>query len=205
MSKIISIALIAFSTFATAQVTVAGKANLLFPTSSSKWNDIKNTATNAWQDKGKNNAGFNVGLSFKIDTPTSFFVMPEIYYTTFKNEVEYEGTTLEAKSNRIDVPVLLGYNILGKTAGIFAGPVASYNLVKDETYDQFKQNVKNNFSVGYQFGAQVQIKKLIINGRYEGAFTKDQREFIGTNISDSEEIRYDNRPNLFIVGLGYQF
>ncbi len=205
MNKILSIALVAISAMATAQVTVAGKANLLFPTSSSKWNDIKSTANSAWQDKGKNNAGFNVGLSFKIDTPTSFFVMPEVYYTTFKNEVEFEGTTLEAKSNRIDVPVLLGYNILGKTAGIFAGPVASYNLVKDETFARFKENVKNNFTVGYQLGAQVQIKKLIINGRYEGAFTKDQREFIGTTVDANDEIRYDNRPNLFIVGLGYQF
>ena len=205
MSKILSIALIAFSALATAQVTVAGKANLLFPTSSSKWKDIKNTATNAWQDKGKNNAGFNVGLSFKIDTPTSFFVMPEIYYTSFKNEVDYEGTTLEAKSNRIDVPVLLGYNILGKTAGVFAGPVASYNLVKDETFREFTQNVKNNFSVGYQFGAQVQIQKLIINGRYEGSFTKDQREFIGNTLDHNDAIKYDNRPGLFIVGVGYQF
>ena len=57
--------------------------------------------------------------------------------------------------------------------------------------------------MGYQFGAQVKLNKFILNGRYEGAFTKDQREFISSNISD--DVKYDSRPNLFIVGLGYQF
>lgn len=203
MNKILSILLIGASTLATAQITASAKANLLFPTNSGKWSDIKDTATGAWKETGKNNTGYNVGLSLKIDTPTSFFVMPEIYYTSFKNEVDVNGTTLEAKSSRIDVPVLLGYNILGKTVGAFIGPVASYNLTKGETYNEFKENVKNNFSLGYQFGAQIQVKKLIINGRYEGAFTKDQREFISNNIS--ENVKYDTRPNLFIVGLGYQF
>ena len=203
MNKILSILLIGASTLATAQITASAKANLLFPTNSGNWSDIKGTATGAWKETGKNNTGYNVGLSLKIDTPTSFFVMPEIYYTSFKNEVDVNGTTLEAKSSRIDVPVLLGYNILGKTVGAFIGPVASYNLTKGETYNEFKENVKNNFSLGYQFGAQIQVKKLIINGRYEGAFTKDQREFISNNIS--ENVKYDTRPNLFIVGLGYQF
>lgn len=203
MNKILSIILITASSLAIAQISASAKVNLLFPTSSGKWSDIRDTATGAWKESGKNNTGYNVGLSLKIDTPTSFFFMPEIYYTSFKNEVEVDGVTLEAKSNRIDVPILLGYNIVGKTVGAFIGPVASYNLTKDETYSQFKENVKNNFSMGYQFGAQVKLNKFILNGRYEGAFTKDQREFISSNISD--DVKYDSRPNLFIVGLGYQF
>ena len=92
-----------------------------------------------------------------------------------------------------------------KSLGVFAGPVASYNLSKDNTYNEFKENVKNNFTVGYQFGAQAQIKKLIINARYEGAFSKDQREYISQIADKNETIRYDNRQGLFIVGLGYQF
>ena len=131
--------------------------------------------------------------------------MPEIYYTTFKTEfdVPVSNVTLEAKSNRVDVPVLVGYKILGDNLGIFAGPVASYNLSSDNQYADFKENATKDFTVGYQFGAQVQLQKLIVSAKYEGAFTEDQRDFINTNTN--ETIRYDSRPSLFMVGLGYEF
>ena len=132
--------------------------------------------------------------------------MPEIYYTTLKSEFtlpDNTGTTLEVKSNRVDVPVLLGYNVMGDMLGIFLGPVASYNLASENQFNDFKENAKNDFTVGYQFGAQVQLQKFIINGRYEGAFTDDQRDFINNNTNQT--IRYDSRPSMLILGLGYQF
>jgi hypothetical protein len=49
--------------------------------------------------------------------------MPEVYYTHFKNEFTTQNTTFDMKSNRIDVPVLLGYNLLGNMLGVFVGPV----------------------------------------------------------------------------------
>lgn len=203
MKKVLSIALIGFSMLASAQISLAGKANLIFPTGSPSWKNIKGTVNDAIDGTGKNNAGFNVGLSLKVGLPTSLFVMPELYYTHFKNEFTTENTTFDVKSNRIDMPVLLGYNVLGNMLGVFVGPVASYNLSTDNTYNDFKENAKNNFTVGYQFGAQLEIKKLIVNARYEGAFSKDERNFI--NKVSGSEIRYDNRPNLFMVGLGYKF
>lgn len=207
MNKILSIALLSASVFVSAQVTLSGKANLLFKTDKPTWENIKGTAVTAYNNSGKNNVGFNVGLSAKINLPASLFVMPEIYYTTFKSEFEVPetGTTLEVKSNRVDVPVLLGYNIIGDNLGVFLGPVASYNLAKENQYDDFKENALNNFTVGYQFGAQAKIQKLIFNARYEGAFTKDQRDFIKNNSGINETIRYDSRPSLFMVGVGYQF
>jgi len=205
MKKVFSIALIGISMFATAQISLAGKANLIFPTGSPTWKNISGTVNNAIENKGSNNVGFNVGLSAKVSLPTSFFLMPELYYTHFKNEFTdpVSNTSFDVKSNRIDLPVLLGHNVLGNTLGVFVGPVASYNLSKDNTFNDFKENVKNNFTVGYQFGAQLEIKKLIVNAKYEGAFSKDTRNFI--NKVSGEEIRYDNRPNLFMVGLGYKF
>lgn len=203
MKKVLSIALIGFSMFASAQISLAGKANLIFPTGSPSWTNIKGTVNEAIEGTGKNNAGFNVGLSLKVGLPGSFYVMPELYYTHFKNEFTTENTTFDVKSNRLDMPVLLGHNVLGNMLGVFVGPVASYNLSKDNTYNDFKENVKNNFTVGYQFGAQLEIKKLIVNARYEGSFSKDERKFI--NKVSGSEIRYDNRPNLFLVGVGYRF
>lgn len=207
MKKLINTVLICFSVMASAQISLAGKANLIFPTGSPSWENIKTSAITAYNENGKNNVGFNVGLSLKIATPTSFFVMPELYYTSFKNEFTEPETNvkLEAKNNRIDLPVLLGYNLLGETLGIFVGPVASYNLTKDETFESFKENATKDFTVGYQFGAQVQVSKLIISAKYEGAFSKDEREFITSVAGNTYTVKYDNRPSLFMVGLGYKF
>jgi opacity protein-like surface antigen len=205
--KNLSIALLAISAMGSAQIKFAAKANLVFKTDSPSWQNLQNSAVSAYNESGKNNVGFNAGLSAKINLPVSLFLMPEIYYTTFKTEFTVPGsnnTTIEAKSNRIDVPVLLGLRILGDNLGLFVGPVASYNLSKDNQYQDFKENAANNFTVGYQFGAQVQLKKIIVNARYEGAFSDDQRDFFNSN-NTNETIRYDARPSLFSVGLGYEF
>lgn len=205
MKQIFSVALLGLSMFASAQLSLAAKANLIFPTGSPSWKNISNTASAAIDNTGKNNVGFNVGLSLKANLPMAFFLMPELYYTTFRNEFTdpASNTTFKIKNNRIDLPVLVGHKVLGDMLGVFIGPVASYNLSKEDTFNDFKENARDNFTVGYQFGAQVEIKKLLINARYEGAFSKDQRNFI--NRVSGEEIRYDNRPNLFMVGLGYKF
>ena len=205
MTKIFSIVLLAASFSSFAQVKLSAKTNLLFKTDNPTWESIKGSAVTAYNESGKNNVGFNVGLSAKVNLPASLFLMPEIYYTTFKTdfEVPNANTNIEVKSNRVDLPVLVGYNVLGDNLGLFIGPVASYNLSKDNQFNDFKENATKEFTLGYQFGAQVQIQKLIINGRYEGAFTKDQRDFINNNTN--ETIRYDSRPSLFMVGLGYQF
>lgn len=203
MKKAISIALIGFSAFASAQVSLAAKANLIFPTASPSWQSIKGTVNQAIQGEGKNNVGFNIGLSLKANLPASFFLMPELYYTNFKNEFTTENTTFDVKSSRIDLPVLVGHKVLGDLLGVYIGPVASYNLAKEDKYNDFQENAKNNFTVGYEFGAQLEIKKFLVNAKYEGAFSKDSRDFI--NKVSGTEIRYDNRPNLFMVGVGYKF
>lgn len=205
MNKVFSILLVAASVMGSAQIKLAGKANLLFKTDSPSWQNIKNSAVGAYNESGKNNVGFNVGLSAKVNLPAAFFLMPEIYYTTFKTDFDVPGTgtTIEAKSNRVDVPVLLGYKLLGDNLGVFIGPVASYNLSTDNQFDDFSENAKNEFTVGYQFGAQVQFQKIILNAKYEGAFSEDQRDFISN--TTNETIRYDARPSLFMVGVGYEF
>lgn len=205
MKKILSVALMAACVMGSAQIKFAAKTNLLFKTDSPSWKNMKGSAVEAYNESGKNNVGYNIGLSAKINLPASLFLMPEVYYTTFKNEfdVPTSSVTLEAKSNRIDVPVLVGYSILGDNFGIFAGPVASYNLSTDNQFSNFKEKATDEFTVGYQFGAQVQLQKLIVNARYEGAFKEDQRDFI--NGTTDEVIRYDSRPSLLMVGIGYEF
>ncbi|MBN9311529.1 MAG: hypothetical protein BGO40_04145 [Chryseobacterium sp. 39-10] len=204
MKQIFSSLLLVAAISLSAQVKLAAKANLLFKVDKPTWENI--TAAQTYGDNGKNNVGFNMGLSAKIDFPvTSFFLMPEIYYTTYKSEFDIPGqnTTLEIKSNRIDIPVLVGYNVLGDLLGVFAGPVASYNLDKNDQFKDFTEDTKNKFLIGYQFGAQVVLKQLMFNARYEGTFSQDQRDFIDKVTKTT--VRYDSKPGLFILGLGYQF
>ena len=208
MKKIFSIVLLSSAVCASAQLSFAAKANVLIPTSSATWENLKTAVS----QNGKNIIGFNAGLSMKVNLPTAIFVMPEIYYTNFSNEVTVSNdmnnseTTIKAKTSRIDIPVLLGYNLLGNTLSAYVGPVGSFNLSKDENYDSFAQKVNSKeFTVGYQIGAQSEIKKLIISARYEGAFSKDQRKYVNAIAGSNQEITYDNRSSLFLLGLGYKF
>lgn len=210
MKKLISTLAVFLGVMAYSQVTFGLRANALLDTSSASWENFKGSINKAVDTKGDNSTGFNVGLAAKIDFPVSgWFVMPEIYYTSFKKSVATtENVEIKAKSNRIDVPVLVGHNfLLGKLAA-FVGPVASYNLSTDKTDQGFIEDAKNEFTVGYQFGAQATLSKFVINARYEGAFSKDSRKFI-SEVKDvagnNTEIRYDNRPSMFIVGIGYNF
>ena len=205
MKKISSMALLGLSLMGFSQVKVGVKANVLLNTSSSKWSEIKRSVLD-YTDSGSKSAGFNVGLSARVNLPsTPLFIMPEIYYTSFNNSFTERRTktTLKAKTNRIDVPVLVGVNLISDNLGVFVGPVASYNLAKENTWNDFKENAGNRFTVGYQVGAEARLSNFIINARYEGSFSKDQREFISNNLSES--VRYDNRPSFVVLGVGYQF
>lgn len=212
MKKLISAALIGFSFFASAQISLAAKANVAIPTSSASWKNFKTAASNTVEQKGKNITGFNVGLSLKIDLPTALYLMPEIYYTNFSNEVTVQNdvnsaqTTIKAKNSRVDIPVLVGVNVLGNLLSAYAGPVGSFNLAKSDDFDNFVQKVDaKEFTVGYQLGVQSEIKKIILSARYEGAFSKDQRKFINNVAGSNQEIDYDNRSSLFLLGVGYKF
>ncbi len=211
MKKIISVVLFSVSLFASAQISFAGKANVLIPTGSASWKNFKTATTNAIEQKGSNITGFNVGVSLKVKLP-SMYVMPELYYTNFSNkatltnDANAQETTFKAKSNRLDIPILVGKNLLGQYLSVYAGPVGSFNLAKEENFDNFIQKVKaKSFTVGYQIGFQSEISKLILTARYEGAFSKDQRKFINAIAGSSQEIKYDNRPSFFLLGLGYKF
>jgi len=203
MKKLISTLAVFLGVMAYSQVTFGLRANALFNTSSASWDNLKGTVNGAIDSKGDNATGFNVGLAAKVGSPVGgWFVMPEIYYTSIKNKNTVDGVELEAKSDRIDVPVLVGHNfLLGKLAA-FVGPVASYNLSANKNYSTFKEDAKNEFTVGYQFGAQATLSKFVVNARYEGAFSKDTRIFKSVA---GQEIRYDNRQSMFILGIGYNF
>lgn len=197
--------LVLFPTLIFSQISVAAKSHLLFPSKSGKWSDITDAANNAYSSAGKTQIGLNAGLSLKIELMKMLFIMPESYYTIHEDSFTdpISNTTLEARTERIDVPVLVGINIIGEYFTAFAGPVGSYILAKDNKFEDFNEKSGTNYTIGFQAGAQIKIKKIILSGRYEGAVKNSHRYFIN-EISD-RTIRYDNRQNLFMAGLGIAF
>ena len=189
MTKIFSIVLLAASFSSFAQVKLAAKTNLLFKTDKPTWESIKGSAVTAYNESGKNNVGFNVGLSAKVNLPASLFLMPEIYYTTFKTdfEVPNTNTNIEVKSNRVDLPVLVGYNVLGDNLGLFIGPVASYNLSKDNQFNDFKENEQDNL---YNFFTTYKSQLMKMAKIAEQVENSD----IGLDLKDDETIgQYTSR------------
>lgn len=202
MKKLISTLAIFIGILAYSQVTTGIRANALFNTSSASWNNFKGTLNGE-----KESTGFNLGLAFKVDFPVSgWFVMPEIYYTSIKNEAEGNTTTegvvdIEAKSNRIDVPVLLGHNLIfGKRAPLCdLLPLSIYlQIIHSRILKKMRQKL-----LWVSVWHKPLLSKFVVNARYEGAFSKDTRKF--NHAVSGEEIRYDNRPSMFILGIGYNF
>lgn len=72
IKKTISTVLVSASLMSFAQVNFGVKANLLYRSDSPSWTSIKNGTTTVFNEKGENSAGYNFGVSAKIDTPLVF-------------------------------------------------------------------------------------------------------------------------------------
>lgn len=76
--------------------------------------------------------------------------MPEIYYTNFKSKVTYvdydnrDIFEISAKSQRIDIPILAGIDIIGPVS-VFAGPVLSTNLSNNKDSEILKSTDQENY------------------------------------------------------------
>ena len=64
-----------------------------------------------------NNWGYNLGLFGKFEVGP-LFIRPELVYTQLNSEIN----SVQFRTERLDVPVLVGLNILGPVVSVFAGP-----------------------------------------------------------------------------------
>lgn len=111
--------------------------------------------------------------------------------TSISNEVK----TFDFEFNRLDVPILAGVK-LGPLR-LNAGPVMSFTI--SETNEAFKKGIKDA-TWGYQAGIGLDIKKISIDIRYEGAFSK-----LADNIRiEGEDYATDARASQILIGIGYK-
>jgi hypothetical protein len=141
--------------------------------------------------------GYHVGFYGKLDMP-KIYIKPELIYTKTKSSYDVGGGTNDYDVSKLDLPVLLGYKIIGPLH-IFAGPAFQYTLDND-LEDVELDDVKNDFTIGAHFGVGVNLGNIGLDVRYERGFSENEAEIIGANIADISG-RVDSRPSQIIFGL----
>ncbi|HET8736385.1 MAG TPA: outer membrane beta-barrel protein [Pricia sp.] len=140
------------------------------------------------------NVGYHVGLYGKVGI-TRLYFRPELMYT--KTKSDYQGDKFDV--SKLDAPLLVGVNIIGPLH-VFAGPAFQYIL--DTEFDGIAINdIENDFTVGLNIGAGLNLGKLGLDIRYERGFSENEATFINTNITEVGPSRVDARPDQLIVSL----
>jgi hypothetical protein len=150
------------------------------------------SAENAIRNPDKN-VGYHIGVFGKLGN--KLYVRPELVYTSTTSGYN-EG---DLKLNKLDMPVLAGLKIIGPL-NIFAGP--SFQYILNSKFDGVTiDNIENDFTVGLNIGAGVNLGKLGIDIRYERGFSENEIDFINTNITSLTGDRVDTRPDQIILSL----
>lgn len=143
---------------------------------------------------------FHAGLYLKIDAP-AFFIQPEVLFSQISQSVNAQQVgagelrSLELDMSRVDIPLLIGMD-LGPLR-LMAGPVYSANI------SDLTGNIATDLETGtfgYQLGLGLELSKLIIDLRYEGAFSP----WASNLIVDQTNYQVDLRTNQLLVCLGFE-
>ena len=183
------VALTCFSTFSWSQVgTSYGiKAGLNYNGNGDYFDAINTTVENP--DK---NIGYHIGVFGKLGN--SLYFRPELVYTSTKSD--YNSGNFDMK--KLDVPLLVGIKVIGPIS-VFGGPALQYILDSDFEGASI-DGIKNDFSVGLNFGAAINFNKFAIDVRYERGLSNNEASFLdnnGVNIND----KLDTRPSQLILSL----
>lgn len=199
MKKLILTAIVGLAAnFATAQnINFGIKGGAVFNTDKGKvWQD----AGNIFKKDGKASAGFQAGALARVSL-AGIYIQPELLYTQFKNEYDVDGQKLNVTKKRMDIPVNVGKRFLG-IGHIQAGPVFSYYFDDKLSVKDFTTAKQDDFNVGMQIGAGVEVSKLLFDLRYEFGLGK-----VGSDILNGSNGQYrtENRPRMLNLSVAYLF
>ena len=156
--------------------------------------------TGAGQDileGGESKMGYHFGVFYQANI-LGFFLRPELIYTTTKSTYQFNQQEADYDLSKIDLPILVGTNVFGPVR-LFAGPSLQYIL--DNDFEGFELgDVKNEFTIGAQLGAGIQLGKLGLDVRYERALKENEAEFMSLDGGQSPQ-RVDTLPSQVIFGL----
>ena len=135
----------------------------------------------------KSESGFNLGLYSQVDL-LILYLRPELQYTNVKRSFE----ELIFSSSRIELPISLGYKVLGPLS-IFAGPSIFY-YISNKTNANSYDRIRNKFNFGHHLGLRLNLGNLSFDIRYEkgnSSVVTDPGNFKNTDL----------RPNQVVLGM----
>lgn len=139
------------------------------------------------------NAGFHLGVFGKLGNRIYF--KPSLVFTSTKSGYD-DG---DFKMQKLDLPAVVGIKVIGPLS-VFAGP--SFQYILDSDFDGISiNNIENDFSVGFNFGIGLNIKKIGIDLKFERGFSNNEATFIGNNLGETTVSRLDTRPEQLILSL----
>lgn len=160
--------------------------------------------TNAGEDiieGGESKMGYHLGVYYQANL-LGFFLRPELVYTTTKSSYKFNQQEADYDVSKIDLPILVGTKVFGPVK-VFAGPSLQYIL--DNDFEGLELgDVKDEFTIGAQLGAGIQLGKLGLDVRYERALKENEAEFMRLDGSSDGPRRVDTRPSQVIFGLSLE-
>ncbi|WP_423819584.1 outer membrane beta-barrel protein [Salinimicrobium sp. TIG7-5_MAKvit] len=161
------------------------------------YNDFSNAGEDVLEG-GESKMGYHFGVFYQANL-LGFFLRPELVYTTTKSTYQFNQQEAEYNVSKIDLPILVGTKIFGPVQ-VFAGPSLQYMV--DNDFEGFDLgDVKEEFTIGAQLGAGVQLGKIGVDVRYERALKENEAEFMQLDGSRNGPQRVDTRPSQIIFGL----
>jgi hypothetical protein len=161
--------------------------------------------------KSDSETGYHFGVFGEINLPIWLYIRPELNYTHTESSYDLGGYKHTLEMNKIEVPVLLGLQIL-HWGRIFAGPSFSYIMDSDlsgsAAFDDVKSIESDDYGVNGQIGIGVEImKKFGADLRYEMGFSDTEATFEGdlSGSSSNGEVRIDTDPEQVILSFYYKF
>lgn len=160
----------------------------------------------------KNN-GYHVGLYTKIKLLKSFFVQPEIYYSSINRKydltfpADHEKYIVdEYRHNRIIIPFLVGMDLFDRVS-LFVGPNFNFNskmFFEENNQEISIDDLYEKSKIYLQYGLSVKFKKLIIDFRVERGFDEREINFVENITNDIDQI-VKSDGLLTMMSIGYQF
>ena len=139
--------------------------------------------------------GYNIG-AFGRFGGKRFYLNPEFLYTVSNNKLTVGGVTDAVKTKSIQVPVLLGLNLLNLKViklNAFTGPAISFGSGY-ESDKNLKYNL-NKSTFDYQLGAGIDLLIFTLDVRYSWGLSDN---LSSTNLGSN----FTTKANAFRISLG---
>ena len=160
--------------------------------------DVKASVNSSerWEALKSKNVGWNAGLMARLNIPlTNVYVQPELIYSHASYKLtDNSGNSEKLKYGNIEIPVMLGFKVLFLNANV--GPTFTVATMSDGDFYKIDRP-----DVGFQAGLGVTIKKITLDVRYHGYFSKKWKEIDFGDVTD----KLQARDGYWGVSLGYFF